>query len=188
MVFLATLWAAGLNLLLLLVALAWTPAFWSDPARWLGRLPWDNFGAELASLLSMQAVAAGAIWALWLCVSAVLSAGALVACALLKLRATPAAPTPPPPPPPDVSEMFGNLSSSLQGLQSFGDQGGAPPAPSVPASLPVPVLKVLAKVDPEASSSAIAASLQEIDPELGSTYASLLRELSTSNPNPRPKD
>jgi hypothetical protein len=186
MVFLATLWAAGLNLLLLLGALAWTPAFWSDPARWLGRLPWDNFGAELASLLSMQAVAAGAIWALWLCVSAVLSAGALVAYALLKLRATPAAPTPPPPP--DVSEMFGNLSSSLQGLQSFGDQGGAPPSPSVPASLPVPVLKVLAKVDPEASSSAIAASLQEIDPELGSTYASLLRELSTSNPNSPPKD
>ena len=186
MVFLATLWAAGLNLLLLLGALAWTPAFWSDPARWLGRLPWDNFGAELASLLNMHPVAASALWALWLCVSAVLSAGALVAYTLLKLRATPAAPSPPPPP--DVSEMFGNLSSSLQGLQSFGDQGGVPPALSMPASLPVPVLKVLAKVDPEASSSAIGASLQEIDPELGSTYASLLRELSTSNPNPRPKD
>jgi hypothetical protein len=184
MVFLATLWAAGLNLLLLLVALAWTPAFWSDPARWLGRLPWDNFGAELASLFSMQAVAAGAIWALWLCASAVLSAGALVAYALLKLRPTPAAPTPPPPP--DVSAMFGNLSSSLQGLQSFGDQGGAPPAPSMP--VPVPVLTVLAKVDPEASPSGIAASLREIDPELGSTYASLLRELSTSNPNSPPKD
>jgi len=186
MVFLATLWAAGLNLLLLLLALAWTPAFWSGTAHWLGGLPWDNFGAELASLLNMHPVAAGALWALWLCVSTVLSAGALVAYALLKLRATPAALAPAPPP--EVSAMFGQLSSSLQGLQSFGDLGGAPPAPSMPVSLPVPVLTVLAKVDPEASPSGIAASLQEIDPELGSTYASLLRELSTSNPNSPPKD
>jgi hypothetical protein len=184
MLSLATLWAAGLNLLLLLLALAWTPAFWSGTAQWLGGLPWDHFGAELASLLNMHPVAAGALWALWLCVSAVLSAGALVAYALLKLRATPAALAPQPPT--EVSAMLGNLSSSLQGLQSFGDLGGAPPAPSMP--VPVPVLTVLAKVDPEASPSGIAASLQEIDPELGSTYASLLRELSTSNPKSPPKD
>jgi hypothetical protein len=174
MFFLATVWAAGLNFLLLLLALAWTPTFWSGPTRWLGSLHWNNFGAELATLLKMQSVAAGALWALWLCVSFLLLVGALLAYVLLKRRAAPASVLPVPAP--EVSAMIDQLSSSLQGLQGFGDLGDPPQAPS----MPVPVLTVLANLEPEASPAAIAASLQEIDPELGSTYASLLRELHSS--------
>lgn len=170
MFFFATLWAAGLNLLLLSVALAWTPAFWSGAVYWLQSLPWRSLGAELTALLHMQAVTAGALWALWLCVSAVLLVGALVAYTQLKLRAVPAPVVPLPAP--EVSAMFDHLSSSMQGLQGFGGLE----APS----MPVPVLTVLAKVESEDSPAAIEASLQEIDPELGSTYASLLRELDTS--------
>lgn len=181
MFFLVTLWAAGLNLLLLLLALAWTPAFWSGAARWLHSLHWTSFGAELVALLHMQAVPAGALWALWLCVSAVLSVGAGVAYTLLKQRAAPAPIAPPAPP--EVSAMFGHLSSSLQGLQGFGSLDVPPQTmPPQAPSMPVPVLTVLAKVEPEASPATIAASLQEIDPELGSSYASLLRELDSSNP------
>ena len=51
MFFIATLWAAVLNLCLLTAALAWTPAFWSDAAHWLQTLPWRTFGTELGALL-----------------------------------------------------------------------------------------------------------------------------------------
>jgi hypothetical protein len=107
-------------------------------------------------------------------VSFLLLVGALLAYVLLKRRAAPASVLPVPAP--EVSAMIDQLSSSLQGLQGFGDLGDPPQAPS----MPVPVLTVLANLEPEASPAAIAASLQEIDPELGSTYASLLRELDSS--------
>ena len=84
MFFIATLWAAVLNLCLLTAALAWTPAFWSDAAHWLQALPWRTFGTELGALLQMQPADAGALWALWLCESVVLLLGALGAYVLLK--------------------------------------------------------------------------------------------------------
>jgi len=181
----ATLWAAALNLLLLAAALAWTPAFWSNAAHWLQALPWRSFGTQALALLQMQAMDASAVWALWLIASAVLLLGALASYALLKLQ-KPRAPLPAvaPLPTPEVSAMFDQLSSSLQGLQGFGDLGSPPQAPP----MSVPVLTVLAEGAPTAASSAIAASLQEIDPELGTSYAALLRELNTASPNPRTKD
>lgn len=172
----ATLWATALNLLLLAFALAWTPAFWSDPAHWLQALPWRNFGTQALALLQMKAVDAGTVWALWLCASAVLLLGALASYALLK-RSQPE-PAMEPLPTPEVSAMFGQLSSSLQGLQGFGEVDKPLDAPR----MPVPVLTVLADVSPGATRSTITASLQEIDPELGSSYEAILRELAASRP------
>ena len=178
MFFIATLWAAALNLCLLTAALAWTPAFWSDAARWLQALPWRTFGTDLGALLQMHPADAGAVWALWLCVSAVLLVGALASYVLLKLRAPTAAVAPLPTP--EVAAMFGNLSSSLQGLQGFGDLD----APAAKASSPAPDASALtATPDPlgqDTAPAAIGASLQEIDPELGSSYDALLRELASA--------
>jgi hypothetical protein len=188
MFFIATLWAAVLNLCLLATALAWTPAFWADAAPWLQTLPWRTFGTELGALLQMHPADAGAVWAMWLCVSAVLLLGALAAYVLLKLR-TPLAPVAPLPTP-EVAAMFGQLSSSLQGLQGFGDLDApavkatkAEPAalasaitPGIPAASATPVQ--------DTAPAAIGASLQEIDPELGSSYDALLRALG---PAPRLK-
>ncbi len=184
MFFIASLWAAVLNLCLLATALAWTPAFWTDAAPWLQTLPWRTFGTELGALLQMQPADAGAVWALWLCVSAVLLLGALAAYVLLKLRAPTA--TVAPLPTPEVAAMFGNLSSSLQGLQGFGDLDApaAKPTTSAPADTAIAVDHgVPAASDATAQNTApaaIGASLQEIDPELGSSYDALLRELGSA--------
>lgn len=184
MFFIASLWAAVLNVCLLTVALAWTPAFWTDAAHWLQTLPWRTFGTELGALLQMHPADAGAVWALWLCVSAVLLVGALAAYVLLKLRAPTAAVAPLPTP--EVAAMFGNLSSSLQGLQGFGDLD----APAAKASSPAPSVAEISVAQEEHALSAvmaqdpapaaIGASLQEIDPELGSSYDALLRELGSA--------
>lgn len=84
--------------------------------------------------------------------------------------------------------MFGNLSSSLQGLQGFGDLD----APAAKASSPAPIAPAIpvaqdayAAADATAQDTvpaAIGASLQEIDPELGSSYDALLRELGSARP------
>ncbi len=184
MFFIATLWAAVLNLCLLVTALAWTPAFWTDAAHWLQALPWRTFGTELGALLQMHPADASAVWALWLCLSAVLLVGALFSYALLKLRAptTTVAPLPTP----EVAAMFGNLSSSLRGLQGFGDldapaakaSSPAPVAPAIPMAKEVHAVSAVMAQDP--APAAIGASLQEIDPELGSSYDALLRELGSA--------
>jgi len=179
MFFFVTLWAALLNFLLLAAALAQTPAFGSAPALWLRALPWRSFGTQAAGLLHMRPVDAPALWALWLCVSAVLLLGALAAYALLKLRAP--LPAVVPLPTPEVSAMWGQLSGSLQGLQGFGGLDAPAPAPPIPPS--VPVLTVLATARPGAAPTTIASSLQEIDPELRSSYDALLRELGAAKPS-----
>ena len=189
MFFIATLWAAVLNLCLLVAALAWTPAFWTDAAPWLQTLPWRTFGTELGAMLQMRPADAGAVWALWLCVSAVLLLGALFSYALLKLRPPLAAVAPLPSP--EVSVMFGQLSSSLQGLQGFGDLDApaakaASPAPAAAPAAPAAaqaqavVAVSSATVVQDPAPAAIGASLQEIDPELGSSYDALLRELGSA--------
>ena len=184
MFFIATLWAAVLNVCLLTVALAWTPAFWTDAAHWLQTLPWRTFGTELGALLQMHPADAGAVWALWLCVSAVLMVGALAAYVLLKLRAPTAAVAPLPTP--EVAAMFGNLSSSLQGLQGFGDLDAPAAKASSPASAAsaIPVAQEVHAVSTvmaqNTAPAAIGASLQGIDPELRSSYDALLRELGSA--------
>jgi len=181
MFFLATLWIAFFNLIVLGVALAWTPAFWSDAALWFVALPWRTFGTELGALLQMQAAPASAVWALWLCVSAVLLVGGWVAYALLKLRVLHAVVAPVPRP--EVAAMFGQLSSSLEGLSGFGDLGGEPSK----SACSVPVAPVITAVESSLAPSVttaqdpvpavLGAALQEIDPELGSSYDALVREL-----------
>jgi len=169
MFFLVTFWAAALNLALLAIALSWTPDFWSQPLLWLSALPWRTFGTELGGLLQMQTVDAGAFWALWLCVSLVWLVGAGLTYGALKRHAPkPAAAALPTP---EVAHMFGQLSSSLDGLQGF---GGLDDAPAKPAG-PVPTLQVPAPQAP--APTAIAANLQDIDPELGSSFDAVLREL-----------
>ncbi|MDH4480729.1 MAG: hypothetical protein QE283_12725 [Rhodoferax sp.] len=187
MFLLATLWAAVLNLALLTAALAWTPAFWTDVGPWLQSLPWRTFGTELGALLQMRPADAGAVWALWLCVSAVLLLGAIGAYALLRMRAITA--TVAPLPTPEVAAMFGQLSSSLQGLQGFGDLDGDTDTPAPKAANPVPAAAALPSAHgssalalvaaPEAAPAAIGASLQQIDPELRTSYDALLRELGS---------
>ena len=172
MFFLVTFWASALNLLLLAVALSWTPAFWTQPLHWLGALPWRTFGTELGGLLQMQAVDPGALWAMWLSDSAWLLLGCGVAYGLLKRHApkpaVAALPTP------EVADMFGQLSSSLTGLQGFGDFDAEPTKPVGP----VPTLQM--RVPQEPVQGSIAAHLQDIDPELGSSFDAVLRELGQS--------
>ena len=164
-----TFWAAALNLVVIIIALSWTPAFWTQPLQWLSALPWRTFGTDFGGLLQMQAVDADALWALWLCVSGVLLIGNAVAFGVLKRHApkpvVAALPTP------EVTQMFGQLSSSLTGLQGFGDLEEAPAKPVGP----VPSLQVPAPQ--HTAPTAIGANLQDIDPELGSSFDAVLREL-----------
>ena len=51
MVFIATFWAAVINLLLLVVAVALHPAS-LDGLHWLRDLPWPWFGTELLGILT----------------------------------------------------------------------------------------------------------------------------------------
>jgi hypothetical protein len=185
MFLLATLWAAVLNTVILAVALACTPAFWMDATHWLMALPWRTFGTELGALLQMQSVAASAVWALWLCASTVLLGVGLLAYALVKRHTMPAGGMPLPSP--EVADMFGQLSSSLQGLGGFGDvearplkdvkQDLAPVSPLARARL-----EPLAGTSHQATQAALGCSLQEIDPELGASYAALVRELASTVP------
>jgi len=169
MFFLVTFWVAALNLVLLVIALSWTPAFWTQASHWLSMLPWGTFGTELAGLLQMQAVDTGALWAFWLTETGVLLLGCGLAYLALKRHASKpviaALPTP------EVAQMFGQLSSSLTGLQGFGDLDDAPARTAVPVTAP----PVHAAAD--AAPTAIAAHLQDIDPELGSSFDAVLREL-----------
>ena len=93
MVFIATFWAAVVNLVLLVVALALHPAS-LEGFHWLRDLPWAWFGSELQGALDMQAVDAGALWALWISVSGALFAGSALAYAILEMgtKSTLAAP------------------------------------------------------------------------------------------------
>jgi hypothetical protein len=172
MFFSVTLWAAALNLVLLAMALSWTPAFWTQASHWLSALPWRTFGTESAGLLQMQAVDAGVLWALWITFSGVVLLGGGVCYWILKRHvlepAVAALPTP------EVADMFGQLSSSLSGLHGFGDLHDAPAKPAGPVG-PVPTLQV--RAPQEATPVAIAANLQGIDPELGSSFDAVLREL-----------
>jgi hypothetical protein len=172
MFLIATCWAAVLNLLLLAVALAWTPAFWSGASHWLQGLPWRTFGTELGAVLQMHPAAAGAVWSLWLCVTVVLCVGALALYAALKLRKPLAAA---PLPTPEVAAMFGQLFNSLEGLQGFGASDAPNPLPPSPGAVSASAYSVAA-TQPQPP-VALGASLQEIDPELGSRYDALLREL-----------
>ena len=184
MFFLVTFWAATLNLLLLVMALAWAPAFWSQPIQWLSTLPWGSFGTELGGLLQMQTVDAGVLWALWLSVSAALLLGCALAYGTLRRhapkRAVAALPAP------KVADMFGQLSNSLSGLQGFGELDDVP---FKPAGV-VPTLQVRVPQQPapqpstqqqpaqhQPAPNVLAVHLQGIDPELSSSFDAVLREL-----------
>ncbi len=169
MFFFVTFWAAVLNLVLLVIALSWTPAFWTQASTWLSTLPWRTFGTELGGLLHMQAVDAGALWAFWLSETGVLLLGCGWAYLALKRHAS--KPVVAALPTPEVAQMFGQLSSSLTGLQGFGDLDDVPAPPVVPVTAP-PV-----HATPVAAPTAITAHLQDIDPELGSSFDAVLREL-----------
>ena len=188
MVFIATFWAAVINLVLLVVALALHPAS-LDGFHWLRELPWPWFGTELLGMLDMQAVDAGALWALWICVSAVLILGSIVAYALVALNSAPAQASVPIPET-KVAAMFDTLSDDMAGLGGFGSLGTDGVAPVAAGQT-----KPAAPIEPEAIGSAapaapavpqrardITASLEQIDPELGSSYGALLRELESTRP------
>ena len=181
MVFIATFWVAVVNLVLLVVALALHPAS-LDGFHWLRELPWAWFGSELQGALGMQAVDAGALWALWIVISGVLLAGSALAYALVEISAKPAPAT-------QVAAMFSDLSTGMEGLNGFGT--AAIPALAPAAELPRHQHAAheihLADVAPPAPAAptaveadkgqAIAATLQQIDPQLSASYDALLREL-----------
>ena len=181
--FIATFWAAVLNLLLLVVALALHPQS-LEGFHWMRELPWPWFGTELLSLFEMHTVDAGALWALWICVSGVLLLGAIVAYGVLGLAAKVDAPRAAPEP--KVAALFSDLSSGMEGLGSFGkpdslDLGLAPSlSPQAPRADVVNTERD-APLDsvprPASSAPDIAASLQQIDPQLSASYDALLREL-----------
>ena len=188
MVFIATFWAAVINLVLLVVALAMHSAS-LDGFHWLRDLPWAWFGSEVQGVLDMQAVDAGALWALWICISGVLLAGSALAYAALEASAKPASAAPVAQP--LVAAMFSDLSTGMEGLNSFGT--AAIPALAPSAELPrhqhaAPEIN-LADVTPHARVSTdprdvgkgqdIAATLQQIDPQLSASYDALLRELQS---------
>jgi hypothetical protein len=186
--FIATFWAAVVNLVLLVVALALHPAS-QEGFHWLRGLPWSWFGSELQGALDMQAVDAGALWALWIFVSGALFAGSALACAILEMGAMspPAAPAVQPP----VAAMFSDLSTGMEGLGGFGTAeipALAPaaelprhqyPAHEIPLATAAPDAP-LAPATPQADKAQnIAASLQQIDPQLSASYDALLRELES---------
>ena len=186
MVFIATFWVAVVNLVLLVVALALHPAS-LDGFHWLRELPWVWFGSELQGALDMQAVDAGALWALWIVISGVLLAGSALAYALVEISAKPAPAAPVAQP--QVAAMFSDLSNGMEGLNGFGT--AAIPALAPAAELPRHQHAAheihLANVAPPATAAptaveadkgqAIAATLQQIDPQLSASYDALLREL-----------
>ena len=186
MVFIATFWAAVVNLVLLVVALAMHPAS-LDGFHWLRELPWTWFGSEVQGALEMQALDAGALWALWIVMSGVLLVGCALAYALLEISAksAPAAPVAQP----QVAAMFSHLSTGMEGLNGFGT--AAIPALAPAAELPRHQHAAheihLANAAPHSPATplapapdkaqAIAATLQQIDPQLSASYDALLREL-----------
>jgi hypothetical protein len=188
MVFIATFWAAVVNLVLLVVALALHPAS-LEGFHWLRNLPWAWFGSELQGALDMQAVDAGALWALWISVTGALFAGSALAYAILEMgtKSTPATQVAQPP----VATMFSDLSTGMQGLDGFGT--AAIPALAPAAELPRhqhPAHEIhltdaapdtpVAPTTPQADRAQdIAASLQQIDPQLSASYDALLRELES---------
>jgi hypothetical protein len=188
MVFIATFWAAVVNLVLLVVALALHPSS-LEGFHWLRNLPWAWFGSELQGALDMQAVDAGALWALWISVTGALFAGSALAYAILEMgtKSTPATQVAQPP----VATMFSDLSTGMQGLDGFGT--AAIPALAPAAELPRhqhPAHEIhLADAAPDAPAAPttpqadkaqdIAASLQQIDPQLSASYDALLRELES---------
>ena len=188
MVFIATFWAAVVNLVLLVVALALHPASLEGFHR-LRDLPWAWFGTEVGGMLDMRAVDAGALWALWICVSGALFAGSALAYAILQTGGQPAPAAALAQPP--VASMFSDLSTGMQGLDGFGT--AAIPALAPAAELPRhqhPAHEIhLADAAPDAPAAHttpqadkaqdIAASLQQIDPQLSASYDALLRELES---------
>ena len=188
MVFFATFWVAVANLLLLVVALALHPES-LEGFHWLRDLPWGWFGTEVLGMLEMQAVDAGALWALWMCVSGALFAGSALAYAILEMgtKSTLAAPAAQPP----VAAMFSDLSTGMEGLGGFGT--AEIPALAPAAELPRhqhPAHEIhLADAAPDAPAAPttpqadkaqdIAASLQQIDPQLSASFDALLRELES---------
>jgi hypothetical protein len=185
MVFIASFWAAVINLLLLVVAVALHPAS-LDGLHWLRDLPWPWFGTELLGIFDMQLLDAGALWALWICVTGVLLVGSTLAYAALELAGRSVAL--PPAPEPQVAALFGDLSNGMAGLGGFGnselrDLGVAPSlarqaqtADVVDTERDAPAVAISA---PAASAPDIAASLQQIDPQLSASYDALLRELKS---------
>jgi hypothetical protein len=183
--FIATFWVAVLNLLLLVVALALHPAS-LEGLHWMRELPWPWFGTELLSMFDMQTVDAGALWALWVCVSGVLLVGSSLAYGAsglaAKVAATRVAPEP------QVATLFSDLSNGMAGLGGFGkpdllDLGVAPSlspqslvADMVDTERDIPLASVS---QPATSAPDIAASLQQIDPQLSASYDALLRELQS---------
>ena len=185
MVFIATFWAAVVNLVLLVVALALHPAS-LEGFHWLRDLPWPWFGTAFLGILDMKTVDAGALWALWICVTVVLLVGSTVAYAALELAGRSAAIRPAPEP--QVAALFSDLSGGMAGLGGFGnselrDLGVAPSlatqaqtADVVDTERDAPAVAIPV---PAASAPDIAASLQQIDPQLSASYDALLRELKS---------
>lgn len=186
--FIATFWAAVINLLLLVVAVALHPAS-LDGLHWLRDLPWPWFGTELLGMFDMQSLDAGALWALWICVTGALLVGSNVAYVALELAGRSAAMRPAPEL--QVAALFGDLSSGMAGLGGFGnselrDLGVAPSlarqaqtADVVDTERDTPAVSISA---PAASAPDIAASLLQIDPQLSASYDALLRELKSPRP------
>lgn len=183
MLLIASSWVALVNLVLLVCALALNHEALSNPA-WFMELPWPWFGTELAGALAMQPVEAGALWALWLAASVLLCLGSglnyAFAAQAARAAKRPRVPTP------QVAAMFDQLSSGMEGLGGFGghDLRNLQPAAASPVQAPEPVrdsgrppmgVGVLA-------GASIAASLQHIDLQLGSSYEALVQALGPDKP------
>ena len=183
MLFIASFWAALINLALLVFALAFNHQALANPA-WFLELPWPWFGTELAAVLDMQPVEAGALWALWMGVSALLCLGSGLSYAFAAQAARAA--KRPPAPTPQVAAMFDQLSSGMEGLGGFGDHDlrNLQPASATPTLVVEPVLNPApaAKVPDAPPVESIAVSLQHIDPQLRSSYEALVKELGPDKP------
>jgi len=191
MVFIATFWVALVNLVLLVVALALHPAS-LEGLHWLRDLPWAWFGSEVMGVLDMQVVEAGALWVLWICVSGVLLVGSAFGYAFVQMgdKSVPAVQVAQPQP----SSMFHDLRTGMEGLGGFGTAEIPALAPAAdlprhqhsaheihradaaPEALATPTARQADKAQD------IAASLQQIDPQLSASYDALLRELESPRP------
>jgi len=188
MVFIATFWVALVNLVLLFVALALHPAS-LEGFHWLRDLPWGWFGTEVLGVLDMHVVEPGALWALWICISGVLLVGSAFGYAFVEMgdKSAPAAQVAQP----QAAAMFRDLRTGMEGLGGFGT--AEIPALAPAADLPRhqhPDHEIhLTDAAPEALATPtarqadkaqdIAASLQQIDPQLSASYDALLRELES---------